>query len=175
MHECASVCVFIMVCLAKGFTIKPYLSRNLKLSVPSKNIRLNQCSHFSPCRCTEGRVGPGPHSRNQKASEGPPWRDTSALSEYSIYEYRPQIGNVYSQPDENMLFGCSSHSARGFILYTGQLICILTWKTLHPPGGPCFSLHVSSMQRFYADKARVLLSWMSHCPKSKTNRFRHPS
>lgn len=28
--------------------MKPYLSRNLKLSVPSKNMRLNQCSHFSP-------------------------------------------------------------------------------------------------------------------------------
>lgn len=42
------LCVFIIVCLAKRVTIKPYLSRNLKLSVPSKNIRLNQCSYFSP-------------------------------------------------------------------------------------------------------------------------------
>lgn len=42
------LCVFIIVCLAAGVTIKPYLSRNLKLSVPSKNMRLNQCSYFSP-------------------------------------------------------------------------------------------------------------------------------
>lgn len=80
VRACASVfdflcmnvhlCVFIIVCLAEGFTIKPYLSRNLKLSVPSKNMRLNQCSHFSRA----GALRPG-SARAHTAETRKPQRD----------------------------------------------------------------------------------------------------
>lgn len=48
MHECASVCIYNCV-FGKGLRYKSIsVPKSKELSVLSKNIRLNQCSHFRP-------------------------------------------------------------------------------------------------------------------------------
>ena len=97
------LCVFIIVCLAKRFTIKPYLSRNLELNVPSKNRRLNQCSHVSPAFALKGGS-----ARTHTAESRKPQRDhrgeIPGLFQNSIYEInQPQVCNIYFQPDKNVI------------------------------------------------------------------------
>lgn len=120
------LCVFIVFCLPKWFTIKPYLSWTLELNVSSKNKMLNNCSHVNfPAAKRPGSAKT--HKAVSRMSKGPPQR--------YLHSYRALVMNIGALCRKYWLrlsIGTILIALTVALVLFFTLICIQTWKVSHP-------------------------------------------